>query len=514
MSARVNDIWTRKARSLGFPSRAVFKLIEAQQKFRLLRPGQRVLDLGCSPGSWTRLAARSVGRKGYVLGIDLTPLEHDEVRALAAEVAPLRIGQAPPADQSSAGANNSNKRGVSSLFGNAAASAKVGGAAKGDDDAAAAVSMDAYLSKLEQKRVLAEQQQEELEGQERELEQDGVSTSSDADADAIMNDSTQTADVNTAAPAATSVETATPGGGSGRALLKAEARLARSRAPVRLLYGDVTEWRPDAVHRQAFDVVLSDMAPKTTGLPSEDAAASAELCHAVLDLCPRVMKPPVRKWVTYNAASADADASAAAGSASALSGRDGSDAETEADANATAAAAGAAAGAKSANDKGEVEEDDDERGLRDIGAFARAAPSSAGAAADAKVSRVSAATDLYSATLQRRLAKAGLSDEDAAAVAASVRAAPEEVTEVDVAVLKKSLRTAAKISVNKHNSRSSAAAPEGETAAAETASERRLETYYRGALLMKVFQGTDFAPLLKRVRVRDMRTCHATHRVE
>jgi len=59
--------WAQKA---GFVSRAVFKLQAVDSQFRLIKPGYRVLDLGCSPGSWLQYLAQRVGPKGLVVGVD------------------------------------------------------------------------------------------------------------------------------------------------------------------------------------------------------------------------------------------------------------------------------------------------------------------------------------------------------------------------------------------------------------------------------------------------------------
>jgi len=69
----VPDPYRRRAREAGYVSRAVFKLKAMDTRFRLVRPGQRVLDLGCSPGSWLQYLAERVGGSGLVLGVDLTP---------------------------------------------------------------------------------------------------------------------------------------------------------------------------------------------------------------------------------------------------------------------------------------------------------------------------------------------------------------------------------------------------------------------------------------------------------
>ena len=67
----MNDPYVAEARRLGYRSRAAFKLIELDERFRLLRPGQRAADLGCAPGGWTQVAVARVGRHGIVVGIDL-----------------------------------------------------------------------------------------------------------------------------------------------------------------------------------------------------------------------------------------------------------------------------------------------------------------------------------------------------------------------------------------------------------------------------------------------------------
>lgn len=69
------DEYTRRARAEGWRSRAVYKLLEIQERHRLLRPGQRVLDLGAAPGAWSQLAAGIVGRTGRVVAVDLLPME-------------------------------------------------------------------------------------------------------------------------------------------------------------------------------------------------------------------------------------------------------------------------------------------------------------------------------------------------------------------------------------------------------------------------------------------------------
>jgi len=68
------DPRTLEAKKRGYPARSVFKLEEIQQKVQLLRGGQRVLDLGAAPGSWSLFASQKVGPSGRVLAIDLSEI--------------------------------------------------------------------------------------------------------------------------------------------------------------------------------------------------------------------------------------------------------------------------------------------------------------------------------------------------------------------------------------------------------------------------------------------------------
>jgi len=68
------DRFTRAAKEAGYPARSVFKLEEIDHRTRLLRGGQRVLDLGATPGSWSMYAAKKIGPGGKLLAVDLEPL--------------------------------------------------------------------------------------------------------------------------------------------------------------------------------------------------------------------------------------------------------------------------------------------------------------------------------------------------------------------------------------------------------------------------------------------------------
>ena len=67
------DHYTHKAKKENYPARSVYKLQEIQNKTRLIGKGNKVLDLGCAPGSWLLHAAELVGPGGEVVGIDLKP---------------------------------------------------------------------------------------------------------------------------------------------------------------------------------------------------------------------------------------------------------------------------------------------------------------------------------------------------------------------------------------------------------------------------------------------------------
>lgn len=59
-----DDEFVKKARAAGYRSRAAFKLIEIQEKDRVIKPNQVVVDLGAAPGGWSQLARRWIGRNG------------------------------------------------------------------------------------------------------------------------------------------------------------------------------------------------------------------------------------------------------------------------------------------------------------------------------------------------------------------------------------------------------------------------------------------------------------------
>ena len=71
LDRHVNDAYVQRAQKDGYRSRAAYKLLELQERDRLMRPGLRVVDLGAAPGGWSQVAASLVGRKGRVIALDL-----------------------------------------------------------------------------------------------------------------------------------------------------------------------------------------------------------------------------------------------------------------------------------------------------------------------------------------------------------------------------------------------------------------------------------------------------------
>jgi 23S rRNA (uridine2552-2'-O)-methyltransferase len=69
------DHYHQRAKREGYRSRAAYKLEEIQRKQRLLRAGQRVVDLGCWPGGWLQVASAAVGPRGRVAGVDRAEIE-------------------------------------------------------------------------------------------------------------------------------------------------------------------------------------------------------------------------------------------------------------------------------------------------------------------------------------------------------------------------------------------------------------------------------------------------------
>jgi 23S rRNA (uridine2552-2'-O)-methyltransferase len=78
LNRQLNDPYVKRAKDAGYRSRAAFKLIEIDDKARILKSGQHLIDLGCAPGGWVQVAAERIGLKqgkGRIVGIDLLPVD-------------------------------------------------------------------------------------------------------------------------------------------------------------------------------------------------------------------------------------------------------------------------------------------------------------------------------------------------------------------------------------------------------------------------------------------------------
>jgi 23S rRNA (uridine2552-2'-O)-methyltransferase len=75
LSEARKDYYRKRAKEEGYKSRAAFKLLEAIKKYKLIKPGDRVVDMGAAPGGWLQVASQAVGTTGIVVGVDLSPIE-------------------------------------------------------------------------------------------------------------------------------------------------------------------------------------------------------------------------------------------------------------------------------------------------------------------------------------------------------------------------------------------------------------------------------------------------------
>ncbi len=75
MTYNKKDHYYHLAKEEGYLARSAYKLQEIQKKFRVLKRGAKVLDLGCAPGAWSQVALETIHNEGYLVGIDLEPVE-------------------------------------------------------------------------------------------------------------------------------------------------------------------------------------------------------------------------------------------------------------------------------------------------------------------------------------------------------------------------------------------------------------------------------------------------------
>ena len=75
MQEHFDDEYVKKAQAMGYRSRSTFKLVEIQEKDKIIRPGMNVIDLGAAPGGWSDYARKIVGKKNKVIALDLLEIE-------------------------------------------------------------------------------------------------------------------------------------------------------------------------------------------------------------------------------------------------------------------------------------------------------------------------------------------------------------------------------------------------------------------------------------------------------
>jgi len=75
MQEHFDDEYVKKAQAMGYRSRSTFKLIEIQEKDRIIKPGMNIIDLGAAPGGWSEYASKIVGKKNKVIALDLLDID-------------------------------------------------------------------------------------------------------------------------------------------------------------------------------------------------------------------------------------------------------------------------------------------------------------------------------------------------------------------------------------------------------------------------------------------------------
>jgi len=74
LKAHFDDPYVKQAQKQGYRSRASYKLLEIQQKDRIIKHGMQIIDLGASPGGWSQVASQLIGTSGRVIAVDILPM--------------------------------------------------------------------------------------------------------------------------------------------------------------------------------------------------------------------------------------------------------------------------------------------------------------------------------------------------------------------------------------------------------------------------------------------------------
>ena len=210
------DHYFHKAKVEGYLSRAAYKLMEIDDRKRVLHRGDWVLDCGSWPGGWLQVAAERVGPRGAVIGVDLEPIRHQFPQQIVRTI-------------------------------------------EGD------------LSSIRSEQLLA--------------------LAAQAGGGTGMSESPGSSDDRARSAPSSPVARATGSSGA--------ASMAGSGSADSDLRSEISDLKSAEINRHAedhragrrFDVILSDMAPKTTGDHTVDHHGSARLCDLVLSLCPGLLRP-------------------------------------------------------------------------------------------------------------------------------------------------------------------------------------------------------------------------------
>lgn len=106
---KLHDRYFKQAKAEGYLARSAYKLLEIQERHGVMRRGDRVLDLGCAPGSWMQVAEKLVGPRGLVVGVDLSPVTHrfpPHVHHFVGDVFLIDAGQLLGVEQNAVGRSN------------------------------------------------------------------------------------------------------------------------------------------------------------------------------------------------------------------------------------------------------------------------------------------------------------------------------------------------------------------------------------------------------------------------
>jgi len=95
MSYNPKDHYFKKAKEQNFVARSVFKLEEIDQKLKIIKTNQKILDLGASPGSWSQYCSKKIGPQGRILGVDLTsiPLKLPNATFIQADLRDINLDE-------------------------------------------------------------------------------------------------------------------------------------------------------------------------------------------------------------------------------------------------------------------------------------------------------------------------------------------------------------------------------------------------------------------------------------